>query len=262
MFQRMNDTLKISGVIITFNEEDNIERCIKSLVPVVDEVVVVDSYSTDKTRQLAIELGARFIENDFKGHIEQKNFAVKQAKYDNILSLDADEELSKELVINILKIKSDHISNAYSMNRLTSYCGHWIKHAGWYPDRKIRLWNKNHGVWGGTNPHDSVKLNDDVKVERLKGDILHFSYTNISQHIQQIDKFTSIAAHQEFKKDKKANFFTQIVLYPFWLFIKNYFLKLGFLDGYYGFIVCINGAFYKYLKYVKLFHLNRGNGKI
>ncbi|MEQ8925436.1 MAG: glycosyltransferase family 2 protein [Fulvivirga sp.] len=249
--------MKVSGVVITYNEEQNLRRCLESLGKVVDELLVVDSFSTDRTKEIAEELGAKFIQNKFKGHIEQKNFAMSAASYEWILSLDADEELSEQLIDSLNKIKNANISNqAFRMNRLTSYCGQWIHHCGWYPDSKIRFWNRKEGKWGGVNPHDSVEVEDGVKIQHLKGDILHYSFHTISQHIQQIDKFTTIAAQESHKRGKKAYFLTHLMIYPFWLFIKNYFLKLGILDGYYGFIVCINGAFYKFQKYAKLFVLN------
>lgn len=250
--------MKISTVIITFNEEDNIERCIKSVKPVSDEVVVVDSFSTDNTKKIAIELGARVIENTFDGHIEQKNVALSLAQFKWVLSLDADEELSETLQKSILKIKLGPERDAYSMNRLTSYCGHWIRHSGWYPDTKIRLWKKEKGRWGGTNPHDSVILQNGIKVEKLKGDLLHYSYTSVSQHTIQLDKFTTIAAQEAFKKGKTLIPLIHIIIYPFWTFLKAYFLKLGILDGLYGFVVSISSAKYRYLKYLKLKHLKEG----
>ncbi len=131
--------IKLSAVIITFNEEKNIERCIQSLIPVADEVLVVDSFSTDSTREKAGNLGARVVEHAFDGHIQQKNWAANQAKYDFVLSLDADEALTDELRDSILKIKTNWVGEGYRVKRLTSYCGQWIKHCGWYPDMKLRL---------------------------------------------------------------------------------------------------------------------------
>ncbi len=254
-------SIKISAAIITFNEEDNIERSIKSVLPVVEEVIVIDSFSQDRTKELAEKLGARVIENPFDGHIEQKNFAVKQTSFDWVLSLDADEELSVKLQNSILEIKSYHLQEAYQMNRLTSYCGHWVRHCGWYPDTKIRLWKKTVGHWGGTNPHDKVVLTTDKKVQKLRGDLLHYSYVNVSQHIRQMDKFSTIGAEEAFKKGKNAVPYIHSTVYPFWVFINTYFFKLGVLDGYFGFIICINGAFYKYLKYIKLLNLKKYNDK-
>ncbi len=243
---------KISGVIITFNEENNLRRCINSLIPVVDEIVVVDSFSTDATKNTALELGAIFIENEFKGHIEQKNFAVAQAKHDFILSLDADEALSPLLMETILKIKNNPTHQAYAINRITSYCGQWIRHSGWYPDRKVRLWNKNIGKWTGENPHDKVTIKDGVSIGLIKKDILHYSFPTISSHAQTADNFSEIAAKESFKKGKKANLLVHIVLNPAFTFFKKYIIDRGFLDGYNGFVIAVLSAHSNFLKYTKL----------
>ena len=150
--------LKISAVIITFNEEKNISRCLDSLSKVAEDIIVVDSFSTDRTKDICLEKKVRFVENAFVGHIEQKNFALTQAVHPFVISLDADEALSPELEKSILEVKKNHKYEAYTMNRLTNYCGQWIKHGGWYPDSKIRLWFVNKGQWGGVNPHDTVVL--------------------------------------------------------------------------------------------------------
>ncbi|MEQ9168236.1 MAG: glycosyltransferase family 2 protein [Fulvivirga sp.] len=254
----MSQELKISGVIITYNEEENIEECIQSLLDVVDELIVVDSFSTDQTKTIAEKYGVKFIEHAFEGHIEQKNYAISQAKHDWVLSLDADERLSENLqaVIKLLK-KDGTMADGYRFNRLNNYCGKWIKHCGWYPDTKIRLWNKQKGQWGGVNPHDTVVMDTGTTVKAIKADILHYTYRSIAQHVLQIDKFTTIAANESHRKGKKVIFMWHMVLYPFWFFVQKYFLKFGFLDGQYGFLVCISGAYYKYLKYAKLYILNK-----
>ena len=159
---------KLSVVIITFNEERNIGRCIESVREVADEIVVVDSFSTDKTRAICEKHGVNFIEHAFDGHIQQKNFAITQAKFPHQLSLDADEALSEDLKTEILKIKNDWRYDSYRMNRLTNYCGKWIHHCGWYPDTKLRLYDSTKGVWGGVNPHDKFELNPGSKVGFLK----------------------------------------------------------------------------------------------
>ncbi len=250
--------ISLSAVIITFNEEHNIEDCLKSLDGIVDEILVIDSFSTDKTVEIAKRLGAKVIENKFEGHIEQKNFAVASASHDWVISLDADERLSKEARKAAQKIKENPIADAYAFNRLNNYCGKWIKYSGWYPDRKIRLWNRTKGKWGGVNPHDSVEMYEGSKIINSQTDILHYTYRSIEDHIVQINKFTTIAAGQLFIKRKKANVL-RVTVYPFWIFIKSYIIQLGFLDGFYGFVVSINSAYYKYLKYTKLRELNQKN---
>lgn len=252
--------IKLSAIIITFNEEDKIGRCLESLVKVADEIIVVDSNSTDKTVDICESYDATVIKQPFLGYIEQKNFALKKVNYDYVLSLDADEVLSPELIKSIQSIKENFKSGAYEFNRLTNYCGKWIKHGGWYPDTKTRIWNKNNGVWGGINPHDKVILTDGTKVEKLKGDLLHYSIDSISQHIDQIQKFTSIAAQSLHSKGKNTSIAT--ILFKSWFkFIRDYFIRLGFLDGFYGFVIAFNSAYAKYLKYLKLYELNKAKSR-
>jgi glycosyltransferase involved in cell wall biosynthesis len=243
--------LKISGTIITLNEEKLIERCIKSLQSVCDEIIVVDSYSTDRTQEIAQSLGAIVKPHQFLGHIEQKNLAVSLASNPWILSLDGDECLSDELIQLILKIKLNPTGHAYSFNRLTNYCGKWIHHCGWYPDKKIRLWNSQYGSWQGVNPHDIVIMKKDSLVTHIGADILHYSYESISSHVIQTNQFTSIAAKAAFAKGVRSNLF-KIVSRPILKFFRDYFFKAGFLDGRYGFIICCINALSALLKYSKI----------
>jgi glycosyltransferase involved in cell wall biosynthesis len=249
--------LKITATIITFNEEKNIERCILSLKPVVDEIIVVDSFSTDSTKELCLKHEVTFVENRFEGHIQQKNHAMSLASNSYILSLDADEALSEELQQSILKIKGQsEVKDGYSLNRITSYCGQWIKHCGWYPDKKTRLWNKNKGKWGGENPHDRVIM-EGKSIGHLKGDLLHYSFESIESHVQTANSFSTIAAKEAIKKGKKANLFVHVILNPIYTFINKYFFHLGFLDGFYGFVICYLSAVSNFLKYTKIRQLNK-----
>lgn len=243
---------EISAVIITYNEERNIGRCIDSLLKVADEIVVIDSFSTDKTEEICREKGVAFIQHAFEGHIQQKNYAISQARFSFILSLDADEALSPELASSILQIKNAPSFEGYYMNRLTNYCGHWVKHCGWYPDSKLRLFFKGKGSWGGTNPHDIFQMHTGSKTGILKGDILHYSYYSFEDHLKQINYFSNIAANAAFNEGKKYSFFEKILFSPLVIFIKSYIFKLGFLDGYYGFVISITSAFATFTKYVKL----------
>ena len=255
----MSEPIKISGVIITFNEERNIERCLKSIKEVVDEIIVVDSFSTDRTEEICKTYGVTFIQHPFEGHIEQKNYAMSCANNDWILSLDADEALDEELKQSIREIKEGPAQEAYEMNRLTNYCGSWIKHCGWYPDKKLRLWKIEKGKWGGTNPHDKVILESDVSTGHLQGDMHHYSCYSIGQHLDQIQKFSAIAAKATYEKGKRSNLLINIILGPFYTFFKKYLLQLGILDGYHGFVISIITAFSRFLKYTKLRELERQN---
>jgi len=246
--------VRISVVIITLNEEKNIARCIESVKGVADEVVVVDSYSTDRTEEICLKLGARFITHVFRGHIEQKNWALNQASYPYILSLDADEALSPELREAVVEAKNDWKYDGYTFNRLTSYCGKWIRHTTWYPSRKLRLWDARKGSWGGVNPHDRFEMNADCRISHLTGDLLHYSYYTIDEHIDQINKFSTIQA-RAYKLINKRSSALHILFHPFWRFMKDYIFRAGFLDGFYGFVVSFNSAHETFLKYAKLRNL-------
>ncbi len=246
----------ISAVIITYNEEKNIGRCLESLQGIADDVVVVDSFSIDKTREICEAHGTRFVEHAFDGHIEQKNWAITQAKYPHVLSLDADECLSEELKKSILSAKENWTADGYSMNRLTSYCGTWIKHGNWYPDVKLRLWDSRKGSWGGLNPHDKYSLKSGSTEQHLKGDILHYSFYHFEEHLKQIHKFTDISSKAAFQKGKHGYWF-KIILNPIAKFLGGYILKAGFLDGKAGFRIAWYSAYATYLKYSKLRKLEK-----
>jgi len=238
----------ISAVIITLNEEKSIARCLDSLANAVDEIVVVDSFSTDNTEKICRSKNARFIQHEFEGYIEQKNFALEQASNDYILSLDADECLSDELKQSILEAKQNLNQDGYGMNRLNNFCSNWIYHSGWYPDRKIRLWNRNKGKWGGVNPHDKVVMEEESSIGFLKGDLLHYTVTSIEQFKKQQEKFAMVAAKEIIKQGKKSSHFVATMRGTL-MFVRRYFFQLGFLDGYYGWLICSEAAKYTYRKY-------------
>ncbi|WP_400080415.1 glycosyltransferase family 2 protein [Winogradskyella sp. R77965] len=244
--------IKYSGVIITYNEERYIETCIKSLIDVVDEIIVVDSYSTDNTKRICESYNATVIEQEFLGYIEQKNFALSQAKYDYIVSLDGDESLSEELQKSILKLKNNWQYDGYYCNRLNNFCGQWIRHSDWYPNKKLRVFDRRKGEWKGINPHDEIKLAEHAtKAGKLIGDILHLTYQSYSEFNLKMEKFSSISADSYYKLGKKAPLF-KIIWNPFWAFFKAYFLRLGFLDGFNGFMICYQTGHLTFLKYSKL----------
>lgn len=248
----------ISAVIITFNEERNIERCILSLKDVVDEILVVDSFSEDKTKEICLNHQVRFLEHKFEGHIQQKNWAKSQAKYKYVLSLDADEALDDRLRQSILSAKNNWQFNAWEMNRLTNYCGKWIRHSGWYPDRKIRLFDKGKGDWGGKNPHDTFIPLNKKEIGYLEGDILHYSFYTKEQHLKQIEYFSSISAKALYENKKRSSLL-KILFKPVARFVKAYIVKLGFLDGKAGYTIARLSAYANYLKYLKLKKLGEGH---
>ncbi|HZW66685.1 MAG TPA: glycosyltransferase family 2 protein, partial [Hanamia sp.] len=173
-------------------------------------------------------------------------------------SLDADEALSPELIAAILKAKKDFQFKAYSMNRYNHYCGRFINHGLWYPDRKIRLFDKRIVTWGGINPHDKIVLHENNKVQFLKGDILHYTFDTMEEHFARNERMSSIAAQAIFDSGKKKHW-SKIILSPLWSFFNGYFLRLGFLDGYYGWVIAIQNAHLSFLKYQKLQRIKKEN---
>ena len=243
--------VKLSVTIITFNEENNIARCISSVKDIADEILVVDSYSTDDTKKICEQHGVRFIENKFEGHIEQKNFAFEMAEYDYVLSLDADEALNDSLKENIRLVKENWQADGYMFNRLTNYCGQWVRHCGWYPDKKLRLLKKGTGHWGGANPHDIIEMDENTQVAYLAGDLLHYSYPTVSSHVEQTNKFTTIAANEAYNRGVRSSSIKPLSR-GILKFLRDYFFKLGFLDGRYGLIICTINGLSAFLKYAKI----------
>ena len=246
----------LSVAIITFNEEKNIARCISSIKEVADEIIVVDSFSTDGTAAVAKSLGATVHQEKFRGYIEQKNFAVKLIQNNYVLSLDADEALDGELIKSILSWKGKMDGNAFTMNRCANYCGKYIRHGLWYPDKKLRIFDKRIALWGGINPHDKVTMLKPANIIHLKGDILHYSYSSIEDHIMQNNKFSSISAEALFTSGKRTNIL-KVIFHPVWSFINGYFFRLGFIDGFYGLVIAVNAAHFTFQKHTKLMQIQR-----
>lgn len=220
------------------------------------EIIVVDSGSKDHTLEICKSRNVKVIHQEFLGYIEQKNFATDHAASEWILSLDADEALSPELRASIQHALSNPTATGYLMNRLTNFCGHWVKHSGWYPDRKLRLYQKGKGKWGGTNPHDHFDLFEG-KPALLQGDLLHYSYNTISDHMKQIDRFSTIGAKAMYEKGIKSSI-AKMIYKPIARFLKNYIVWSGFRDGLTGFIIAKNSAHAVFLKYVRLYYLQKG----
>ena len=245
---------KFTVTIITKNEEQNIARCLESVKEVADEIVVVDSGSTDKTEAICKSFNANFVFRMWEGYSTARNHAAALATNDWILSLDADEALSEELKKSILQQKQSGNLSTCSFKRLTNYCGKWIHHCGWYPDVKVRMYDRTVLKWSGMIHEELLPKPETVVL--LQGDLLHFSYYTISEHIQQADRFTTLTATAAYEKGNRSNVL-KIIFSPVVKFIKSYFFQLGCLDGFYGFVVCKISAQATFYKYVKLRMLQR-----
>lgn len=242
----------LSIVVITFNEERNIGRCLDALGDIADEVVVVDSCSTDETVSICESRGARVVQQAFAGYVEQKNFATAQARYDYVLQLDADEVLTEELRHSIRAAKQSWQGAGYTLARLTNYCGTWVRHGGWYPDRKLRLYDRRLGRWTGLLLHERYEVAGGQNIGTLAGDLLHYSYDSVAQHVTQLNRFTSIAAEELALRGRgKATLF-HLLLKPIWKFVHGYIVRLGFLDGFAGLCIASISAAGVFFKYAKL----------
>lgn len=244
--------VSLSVVIITFNEAANIGRCLQALGDVADDVLVVDSFSTDRTVAICREHGARVLQHAFVGYVEQKNYATAQAKFDYVLQLDADEVLTDELRQSIRTTKEQWQHAAYSLARLTNYCGHWVRHGGWYPDRKLRLYDRRLGHWTGLLLHERYEVNPGEAIGHLAGDALHYSYPSIAQHVSQLNKFTSITAQELALRGQTNVSLFHLLLKPLWKFVHGYFFRLGWLDGFAGLCIAGISAWGVFLKFAKL----------
>ena len=244
---------KISACIISYNEEEKIEDCLISLQSVADEIIVVDSLSTDRTKKIASKYTDKIFDQKFLGHVEQKNLAVSKASHDWILSLDCDERLTPELEASISKIKDKlEQADAYRMARKTFYVYRWLNHC-WYPDFKVRLFNKNTAKWGGVNPHDRVEVEGN-NIVTLNGDIQHYSFNSLSEHLRTIDNFTEIGAREIIRRNQTVSMISPWT-HGFWTFLRLYVFKRGFLDGYAGLVVSALSGMHAFMKYNKvLFH--------
>ncbi|MDA1313719.1 MAG: glycosyltransferase family 2 protein [Acidobacteria bacterium] len=240
--------MKISATLVTLNEEKNLPRALKSL-RCCDEVVVVDSGSQDRTREIAEEFGAKLLHRDWTGYADQKNFAARAASHDWILSLDADEELSDDLLREIIEVqKSEPDVAGFRFPRRARYLGKWIHHSGWYPDRKIRLYDRRKASWTGDYVHEFVVTTGPVT--ELRGDLLHYTCDSFSQHLATLDRYTDLAANEMLARGTKAGLW-RLILDPPWTFFKTYLIQRGFLDGRQGLTISYAAALYVFRKYAK-----------
>jgi glycosyltransferase involved in cell wall biosynthesis len=248
--------MKISATVITHNEAQDVAAALESL-SFADEIIVVDSESTDATVDLARRFTDRVYVRPWPGYSQQKNFAAGQARNDWIFSLDADERVSPELLREIeglVSAEGEPRASAFEMPRLAFYLGRWIRHSGWYPDRKIRLYDRRRARWTGEYVHEALQV--DGPVERLKGDLLHFTVNTVSEHHQRLDVYTTLAAREAFAKGRRASAIS-LLASPVISFARSYFLKLGFLDGWQGLVIAKFASQYAFLKIAKLRELGR-----
>ena len=247
---------RLSVIIITCNEEENIKHCLES-VKWSDEIVIVDSFSSDKTVEIAREYTSQVFQNKWTDFSQQKNLALEKASSEWILNIDADERVTPELKKEILAVLNSQFQSfdGYYIPLRNNYLGRWIRHCGWYPDYHLRLFRRGKGRFNERIVHESVVV--EGKKGHLKFCLNHYSYKNLSDHLNKIDKFTSLAAEEMFTNGKRARVF-DLLLRPLVKFIKMYLIKRGYLDGIYGLIVSIMGSFSVFAKYLKLWELSRG----
>ncbi|MFT5780632.1 MAG: glycosyltransferase involved in cell wall biosynthesis [Crocinitomicaceae bacterium] len=248
--------MKITATIITLNEEINIARCIHSLKDIVDEIIVLDAFSEDKTEEICRAEGVRFVQRAWEGYSASKNHLNNLATGDYIFSIDADEALDAELQQSLLAIKNIESPQVYSINRLTNYCGKWIKHSGWYPDIKVRIFPKENSYWEGAFVHEELVYPSELSEIQLEGHLEHYSYYSYKGHRERADKYSTLTAQKMFHAGKKAS-----ALKPYLSgmarFFSMYFLKAGFLDGKMGFKIAQISGKSNVFKYSELRRLHR-----
>lgn len=243
----------MSAIVVCFNEEENIGRCLQSL-KWCDEIVVVDSHSTDRTVEICRQFTDNVIQRPWAGYRAQKEFAHSRATKDWVLMVDADEEVPPELQREILGALSTDNGRytGYSLPRLVFYLYRWWRRGGWYPDYDVRLFRRDRARWGGQEPHEKIIV--DGPVRRLGHPLHHYSYRDIEDHLQRINRFTSISS-RELKNDRRRWRAGDALLRPAFRFFRSYCLDRGFMEGFAGFYVAASSAFYVFLKYAKLWEL-------
>jgi glycosyltransferase involved in cell wall biosynthesis len=248
--------MKISAVIITYNEEDRLGDALASLRVVADEVLVLDSHSLDRTAEIARAAGARVEFHRFEDYGKQKNFAMARAGHEWILNLDADERVSPELAGAIAALKERGVADdvaAFAVRRRTFYLGRWIRHSGWYPDRKLRLFRRSGASWRG-RVHEGLAVAG--RVVPLAGDILHFTYRDIGDHVRRLERYSGFQAEEIVRRGTRLLYLRLIVLPPV-TFLRHYVWRLGFLDGFPGLVIAMVQSWGTAMKYMKAIALKR-----
>lgn len=250
---KLHSPATVSAIVVCFNEEDRIQGCLESL-RWCDEIIVIDSYSTDRTPEICRRYTDRFIQREWTGYRDQKAFAHSQASKDWVLLVDSDERVTAELKEEVLEALSQENGRyaGYAVPRLVYYLHRWWRRGGWYPDYDVRLFRRDRASWGGSDPHEKILVNGPVR--RLRHPLHHYSYRNIEDHVQRINRFTSISS-TELRKNGVRWRLSDALLRPPFRFFRSYFLKRGFMDGFAGFYVAVAAGFYVFLKYAKLWEL-------
>lgn len=246
----------ISVVIITKNEADNIGRCLQSLQEIADEIIVIDSFSEDRTAEICSEFKVQFLQMEWQGYAQTKNHGNALAKFSHILWIDADEVLSEQLKTSLLAAKTQ-LKDGYTINRLNNWCGKWIHHGSWYPDRRLRLFPKEKAIWKGDFVHEYLAHSPKLSTTHLKGDLLHYSYKSIEEHWQRARKYALLGANEVAQSNKKA-LFLRAVFSPIISWCKGYFVKGGFRDGKAGWTIARITAWEKWLKYSQAGKIRKG----
>lgn len=251
----------LSVVLIACNEELNIERCLKSVESIADEIIVVYNDCTDKTAEIAKSFGAHCYEEKWHGHRNQKNIAMAKASFSYVLSMDADESLSKNLrnsILSVINSKDLTDIKGYKFNRRSFFLGRWILHGEWYPDTKVRFVKNGYAIWKGTSEHDKLFVNG--KISKLNGDLLHFSYPSMGSILEKISYFSDYHLKRQIGQGQSWRLH-RVLLRPPWRFFRAYFLKLGFLDGFPGLFIAVSSSFSCFFKHSRLYEkLNSTEG--
>lgn len=243
--------IQLSVVVMTYNEAANIGRCLGSVQDLADEIVVVDSHSTDETAAIAEQLGARVILRPFQGFTDQRSFSIRSASCDHVLVLDADEALSEELRASVRAAKAGWAYDCYWCNRLSSFGGRWIRHGAWYPDRKMRLFDRRKYRVGGIDPHDEILPVPGAREGHLRGDLLHYTNEDIAHRIDKVNGLSTAAANAYAERGRRGSLL-RVLFKPPIRFLVEYIIRRGFLDGYYGFVIARSSALYVFLREAKL----------
>ena len=245
--QENPEKLPVSAVIICRNAARTIGQCLEALTQVAEEIIVVDSHSDDGTQEICRHYGARLINQNFLGYSATKNLGNELARNDWILSIDADEVLSAELIASLRHLSLE-AGTVYALDRLTDFCGKWIYHCGWYPEWKVRLFHRKEVYWKDELVHETLHIPEHCRVVRLSGKLLHYSFADEKDHFARMEKYARLSAEELFKKGKRPGFLKRFIA-PAARFVRTYLLKLGFLDGRAGWIISRRNAWMVWKRY-------------